>query len=354
MSQPAAVISAQLVEIGQPARLGAAAERFARTTLRRSAQTQRTYRSVYERFTAWLAAYTGLPDPPLEALTADALAAYLDELEETKAPATVSKERAALNRLAKYLHTLGAIDATAILMVESTPVREQDPHRDALDELTWRRVKDLARARIVRSTRTRSSHAAATRDYALILVLGDMGLRSQEARSLQTASIKTKRTDGLRPWLRVLGKGAKLRELPIPAEVSDALLAWERARPAELAEDPLLFPRLGRQRTNGSFPDAGARLSGQALSDIIKPIMLAAGVAPELAHPHVLRHTYGSQFMRRRGAEISKLRVLMGHASTDTTSVYVHHRRSDLEAAIIAYETGPSVLEAHRGHSASA
>jgi hypothetical protein len=30
--------------------------------------------------------------------------------------------------------------------------------------------------------------------------------------------------------------------------------------------------------------------------------------------------------MRRRGAEISKLRVLMGHASTDTTSVYVHHQ----------------------------
>jgi hypothetical protein len=76
-----------------PPGLGPAAERFARTTLRKSAQTQRTYASTYARFTTWLAAYTELADPPLAAFTADALAAYLDELELTKAPATVKKER---------------------------------------------------------------------------------------------------------------------------------------------------------------------------------------------------------------------------------------------------------------------
>jgi integrase/recombinase XerD len=293
-----------------------------------------------------LADHTGRSEPPLGAFTTDALAAYLDELEDTRAPATVRKERAALNRLARYLHTLGAIDATAILMVESTPLHEETPHRDALDEQTWRPVRELARARRVRSARSRTSPGAAARDYALILVLGDIGLRSEEARSLEVASIKTKRADGRKPWLRVRGKGAKQRELPIPTDVADALLVWERARPPELADDPLLFPRLGRQRRDGRFPDAGGRLSGQALSDIVKPIMLAAGVPAELAHPHVLRHTYGSLFMRR-GGELSKLRVLMGHASTDTTAVYVRHQRADLEAAVGAYEAGRSVLELH-------
>ena len=95
--------------------LGAAAERFARTTLRRSAQTQRTYAGAYRRFAAWLCTYTSTPYPPLSAFTADTLAAYLDELEDQgRAPGTIKKERAALNRLAKYLHTLGAINATAI------------------------------------------------------------------------------------------------------------------------------------------------------------------------------------------------------------------------------------------------
>jgi site-specific recombinase XerD len=99
------LVPAGLRVAGLPLGLGAAADRFARTTLRKSAQTQRTYASAYTRFARWLAAHTNTTDPPLAAFTADALAAYLDELERDKAPATVKKERAALNRLARYLHT---------------------------------------------------------------------------------------------------------------------------------------------------------------------------------------------------------------------------------------------------------
>jgi hypothetical protein len=64
-----------------PAGLGPAAQRFARNTLRKSSQTQRTYLSVYGRFALHLAAMTGLQDPPPSALTADAVASYLDGLE---------------------------------------------------------------------------------------------------------------------------------------------------------------------------------------------------------------------------------------------------------------------------------
>ncbi len=329
-----------------PAALGPAAERFARTTLRKSAQTQRTYASAYARFATWLADYTKITDPPLRAFTADALASYLDELEQDKAPATVKKERAALNRLAKYLHTLGAIDATEILMVETAGLKDTMSARDALDAATYDRVKSVARGRLVRSARMRTARPTAARDHALILVLGDMGLRSYEARSLLVTSVAVRRADGLKPWLTVIGKGDKVRKLPIPTDVEAALLRWERERPPELADDPLLFPRLGRPRRNASFPDAGKQLSGQALSDIVKPIMLAAGVPPELAHPHVLRHTYGSLFMRN-GGELSKLQALMGHASSETTSLYVHHTRDGLEAAVAANETGRGLLEAN-------
>jgi hypothetical protein len=82
-----------------------------------SAQTQRTYAGAYRRFAAWPSTYTSTPDPPLTAFTADTLAAYLDELEDQgRASGTITRERAALNRLAKHLHTLGAINTTAILL----------------------------------------------------------------------------------------------------------------------------------------------------------------------------------------------------------------------------------------------
>jgi integrase len=169
---------------GEAEELGAAAERFVRLTLRRSAQTQATYASACARFGAWLGAFTGLAAPPVGAFTADALAAYVDHLEAHKAPATVRKERAALNRLARYLHALGAIDATEILMIEGTRDTGPAPTRDALDRTTWEHVKHVARARHEQGPRGRTSPAAAARDLALLLVLGEMGLRSEEARTL--------------------------------------------------------------------------------------------------------------------------------------------------------------------------
>lgn len=369
VSSPAAVASVDAApvlagELEAPAPaalpgLGAAAERFARLTLRKSAQTQSTYLSSYRRLAAWLVRETGDPDPPPSALSADAIAAYLTELERAKAPATVKKERAAINRLARYLHTLGAIDATEILMIEGSRPGVAPGRREALDTLTWKRVKDAARARLHQGPSGRTSQPAAHRDLALVLLLGEMGLRSEEARVLTTRSIAPKRSDGLTPWLTVHGKGAKTRRLPIPEEVAHALLDWLEHRDRVLPEPGILLPRLGTQRADGSFPDAGptvdehgvrlddGRLSPRALRDVGRPIMIAAGVPAEHAYPHVLRHTYGTLFMAPPGARIEQLQALMGHADISTTSIYLHHNANDLEAAVLDQQPGRTTLAAH-------
>ncbi len=64
--------------------------------------------------------------------------------------------------------------------------------------------------------------------------------------------------------------------------------------------------------------------------------MVAAGVPAALCHPRVLRHIYGSLYMRRPAARVEDLRILMGHASIDTTAVYVHRTQDDLERAVLA------------------
>ena len=61
----------------------------------------------------------------------------------------------------------------------------------------------------------RTSPEAAARDLALLLVLGEMGLRSEEARLLTVSAIRAKRSDGITPWLRVHGKGDKRRDLTL-------------------------------------------------------------------------------------------------------------------------------------------
>lgn len=350
-----ALLSSRAPE-GPSAAFGTAAERFARTTLRKSEQTQRTYAGAYRRFGAWLAIHTDTPAPPITAFTADALAAYLDELEDHgRSPGTVKKERAALNRLAKYLHTVGAINATAILLVESSTIDDRARTRDALDADTWARVKAVARARLAPGPATRTTRPAALRDLCLLLLLGEQGLRSDEARSAERDHVFARGSVGARPWLRVTGKGSKVREIPLATETAQALAAWEAERPAELDGDPLLLPRLGRPRLQRggawappvvTFPRAGGKLSTQGLSDIVKPLMLTAGVPPELAHGHVLRHSYASLYMAHPRAELSRLQRLMGHASPETTAVYVHHDHQALEDDLADREREPSALAA--------
>jgi integrase len=339
-----------------PQALGAAAHRFARNSLRKSKQTQRTYLSVYGRFTAHLAALTGLADPPPSVLTADAVASYLDGLEgQGRSQATVRKERAALNRLVRHLQLIGAIEQTTaleILDVEASTRSGQPRIRPALDEQTWQRVKDRAAARVLElSPAGRATGPVAARDLAIIICLGELGLRSEELRTLRTSDVIRYRAGSATPWLHVTGKGNRDRQLPLPAEVQRALTAWLDARPPEAMVNPLLFPRLGRQTQDGRFPDAATALarplSATALANIVRPLMAAAGVPPEHCHPHVLRHTFATLYLQRRThdpAALTKLQELLGHASLDTTRGYLHHTRDELERSMLAPER--TVLDA--------
>jgi integrase/recombinase XerC len=317
-------------------RLTVEAERAVRVLMRKSPATQRTYLGIYERFAGWLAAREGMGEAPVAAFTSQAFVAYLDELEERCSPLTVKKERAALRKLGRYLHELRLIDATVVLMVEIPTVDDTAPARRGLERDSWERVLTVARARLSTSARMRCSAHTAARDLALVQVLGGAGLRSHEARALPVEPFDQGRSDnyGGSVYLRVRGKGNKLRSVPLYSDVADALECWRALREeiVELASGPHLFPRLGRRRRDGSFPDAGGPLSTSAVIRIVRPIMLQAGVPIEQAHPHTLRHTFGRLYMAGPRAELSRLQRMMGHASPETTSRYVHHDEHELAA----------------------
>ena len=131
-TMPAAAATGELLTVE--------AERAVRVLMRKSPATQRTYQGIYERFASWLAEREGVGQAPVAAFTSQAFVAYLDELEQRCSPATVKKERAALRKLARYLHQLRLIDATVVLMVEIPTVNDTAPARRGLDRPSWERV----------------------------------------------------------------------------------------------------------------------------------------------------------------------------------------------------------------------
>ena len=128
-------------------------ERAVRVLMRKSPATQRTYQGIYERFASWLAEREGVGEAPVAAFTSQAFVSYLDELERRCSPSTVKKERAALRKLARYLHQLRLIDATVVLMVEIPTVNDTAPARVGLDCPSWERVLTAGRSRVSRASR---------------------------------------------------------------------------------------------------------------------------------------------------------------------------------------------------------
>jgi len=238
------------------------AMRAAQVMMRKSPETQRTYRGIWGRFAGWLADRDGVAEAGVDAYTSQALIEYLEQLEERCSPSTVKKERAALRKLARYLHQLQLLDATVILMIEIPTVSDHALARHGLDRESWKRVLTVARARLTPTAQERCSRQVAARDLALIQTLGGAGLRSQEARTLPTDPFDQGRSDnrGGVVYLRVQGKGRKVRAVPLFTEVVDALELWreQRDRIPELADDPRCFRGWGASAATVRSPTPAA------------------------------------------------------------------------------------------------
>jgi integrase/recombinase XerD len=152
------------------------------------------------------------------------------------------------------------------------------------------------------------------RDYAVLLLLARLGLRSGEVATLKLEDIDWK--DGS---LSVHGKGGRRLQLPLPADVGEAIAAYLRH---------------GRPRSTGRrvFLRARAPIRGfagpGAVGTIVRQAILRAGIDAPTTGAHQFRHGLATE-MLRHGASLSEIGELLGHRSPETTKIYT---KVDLDA----------------------
>ncbi|KVL70323.1 site-specific integrase [Burkholderia ubonensis] len=189
---------------------------------------------------------------------------------------------------------------------------------------------------------------------ALLLVMGDGGLRIAEAAGVARAALTWLPADDDTPasWLlEVIGKGNKQRFVPISDECIAALRAHWRDRgqdfdaaaatkpPGLPLIAPLVVPPTPRSREKFGEPDSdgdhvatlgysvrGARgLTRWAIAQLLEVMPdLTEAERRKLAgtSPHAFRHTVGTQ-MLAAGVALEVVQRTLGHASLGTTSIYV-------------------------------
>ena len=165
---------------------------------------------------------------------------------------------------------------------------------------------------------------AGKRDYALLRVLGDCGLRSAELRGLRARDLRRPRSNARHFRLFVRGKGGREREVPVPGAVQQAIDAWVRVHPLAhgvgLRDEHPLFVRLGRH----AHEDPVA-LSAEAVYRLVHRYCLAAGVPDRLAHPHALR-AYWATHCLEAGVSVHEVSARLGHVDLRTTARYAASR----------------------------
>jgi site-specific recombinase XerD len=150
------------------------------------------------------------------------------------------------------------------------------------------------------------------RDYAVLLVLGRLGLRAGEVVGLQLDDIDWRAGE-----ITVRGKGKRRDRLPLPAEVGEAIAAYLKdGRPAS-AEGRSVFVTV-RGHRRGIRRKAVGRIAARAA--------LTAGIAGVSAHR--LRHTVATEVLRA-GAPLEEVGQLLRHHSAVSTAIYakVDHQR---------------------------
>jgi integrase/recombinase XerC len=145
------------------------------------------------------------------------------------------------------------------------------------------------------------------RDLAILELMYSSGLRLGELVGLDTGDV-----DLAERVVRVTGKGAKTRVVPVGAKAVVALEAWLQLRP--VPPDPAV--------TAVFTTSQGRRLSARAVQDRVRRLGLRQGV-PGNVHPHTLRHSFASHLLESSG-DLRAVQELLGHADISTTQVYTH------------------------------
>jgi len=270
--------------------------------------TLRGYRYDLRHFLAW---HRSVQDDgfAIERLAEYELIAYRQHMIAAgRRPATVNRRLDALRRLCRWARGTGALAADA--------ARDVRPMRTTRNQQPVG-LSDIEVHALLRAAGA-SSHGLAGRNYAMVQLMLQAGLRIGEVAALRVADIIMSDRSGS---VRIRhGKGLKAREIPLNATARRALKQYLQDRQTA-DKDAALF--VSSRDTAMPICTIQAVIASLARRARLKRVAVSA---------HTLRHTFALGYLRDNPGKLVELASLLGHDSLDTTAVYTRPSRDDLAA----------------------
>jgi integrase/recombinase XerC len=281
---------------------------------RASPYTIRNYGATLERFEAFLMGHFGAVAmlKTLEALELRDLRAFLaSRREEGLQPASIKLELSALKSFYGFLRKWSGIENDAIDMMRGPRAKERLPR-----PVTPSDAGALIEAAGKTQSSMRQQSWEKARDVALLTLLYGAGLRISEALSLRRGDAP------LPESLRIKGKGAKMRAVPVIPAAREAVDQYLALCPYGAdGDEPLFFSARGKPLTPALAQRMMRRLRG------------ALGL-PDSATPHALRHAFATHLLGA-GGDLRAIQELLGHSSLAATQRYT---KIDAKSLLSVYD----------------
>lgn len=259
-----------------------------------SAHTLRAYQHDLNAFAAFLK--TRYPSISLDRNTRLMVRDYLSELHQKKLQrASLLRAIAVLRAFFKYLVRQGIVPQTPFVGLPMPKREKRLPHWMSEEEVA--RLLELPR---------HSADRHALRDSALMELLYSSGLRIQELCQLNVEDL-----DLWTGMVRVFGKGARERLVPVGHLAQKTIHSYLERRPASLRRAAPLF-----------LNHRGLRLSDRGARNIITKWVHQAALHQKIS-PHAFRHSFATHLLDR-GCGLRSVQEMLGHRSLVTTQNYTH------------------------------
>lgn len=216
------------------------------------------------------------------------------ERSKSRSPRSVARSLSAVKSFFRWLHSAEDIEAAAVFSTRAPRFQKPLP----------RPVERRAAKSIIETVELQSLDGwIATRDVAVVTLLYGCGLRISEALSLK------RKAAPLGAQVRIIGKGAKERIVPVLPAARRAVDRYLELCPYDLDPDHALF--VGKR---------GGQLNPRIIQKVMAQTRMQLGL-PSTATPHALRHSFATHLLEA-GGDLRAIQELLGHASLSTTQAY--------------------------------
>ncbi|KIE52762.1 MAG: hypothetical protein MB55_07180 [marine actinobacterium MedAcidi-G3] len=280
-------------------------DEFLRFLVAVSPATLKAYEQDLNEFIRW-SEKSGSAAP--EVITRNDVDGWIADMQNNgNAQKTMARRISALRRYFQWLMSKKVIekDPTAKVRTPKGPQRLPRPlQRSEIDQLF---------------DESTPQNALELRDRLVVELLYGSGLRVAELCGLQEENLNLKNQT-----IEVIGKGSKIRTIPITAYACDLLELWIPT--GSKAFDDGYTPS-GRSSSGLLVNRRGNELGRSDVRRILHRLLRLKGMTER--SPHALRHTYATHLLDG-GADLRAVQELLGHADLTTTQIYTHVSREQL------------------------